>query len=124
MPDDTGSPPLRARLRRALPDALRARDTVAVAALRSALGAIDNGEAVAPVEPGPMDGVIAGARPGLGAGEAARRELSEQDVAAIVGREVAERLDAAEGYAAAGRDDRATRLRAEAEVLARHLGEA
>jgi uncharacterized protein len=45
-PDDAGN--VRDRLRRALPAAIRARDTVAVAALRSALAAIDNVEAVDP----------------------------------------------------------------------------
>ena len=41
---------LRERLRRTLRDALRARDAVAAGALRAAIAAIDNAEAVA-VEP-------------------------------------------------------------------------
>jgi uncharacterized protein len=46
IPDDAGN--VRDRLRRALPAAIKAQDTVAVAALRSALAAIDNAEAVDP----------------------------------------------------------------------------
>ena len=43
---DDGARTVRDRLRAALPDAMKARDSVAVAALRSVLGAIDNAEAV------------------------------------------------------------------------------
>jgi hypothetical protein len=52
---ETGAGPgtdLPARLRLALAEALRARDTIAVSALRSALGAIGNAGAV---EPGAAD---------------------------------------------------------------------
>ncbi len=37
---------LRLRMRRALPEAMRARDRAAVSALRTALAALDNAEAV------------------------------------------------------------------------------
>ena len=37
---------LRLRMRQALPEAMRARDKAAVSALRAALGALDNAEAV------------------------------------------------------------------------------
>jgi uncharacterized protein YqeY len=115
-PPDTGSV-LHQRLRGALPPALKARDQVAVAALRSALAAIDNAQAVeAPPAPR-LGGVVAGAVPGLGAGEAPRRELSEDDIVAIVRAEVADRLAAAADYERAGRVDAAVRLRAEADVL-------
>src|SRR5262245_1831305 len=100
-----GHSPLHTRLRGALPGALKARDRVAVAALRSALGAIDNAQAVE-APPAPLSGgVIAGAVTGLGAGEAPRRELSECDIAAIVRGEVADRRAAAEDYERAGRLD-------------------
>ena len=45
MPAQPASASVRERLRAALPPALKARDAVAVAALRSALAAIDNAEA-------------------------------------------------------------------------------
>jgi uncharacterized protein YqeY len=118
----TGAP-LRDRLRAALPPAMKARDRDAVAALRSALAAIENAEAVAPPAPAPLrDGVIPGATAGLGSGEAVRVDLSEDRVAAIVRGEVDERRSAAADYARAGQDDRAARLTAEADVLAAHLG--
>lgn len=119
-PPDAASP-LHARLRRALPPALKARDRAAAAALRSALAAIDNAQAVE-VSPAPRSGgVIAGALTGLGAGDAPRRELSEDDVAAIVRAEVADRRAAAADYERAGRLDAAARLTAEADALTAHL---
>ncbi|MEV0703658.1 GatB/YqeY domain-containing protein [Saccharopolyspora sp. NPDC050389] len=113
---------MRASLRDDLKTALKARNNVAVTALRSALAAIDNAEAV----PGdrPLSGGgehVAGAAVGLGAAEAQRRNLTEADVRSIVENEVRERSVAAEEYEQLGRDDLAERLRAEAEVLSRHL---
>jgi uncharacterized protein len=111
---------IQARLRSALADAIRTRDAAAVAALRSALGAIANAEAVppdpagAPVASSPH---VAGAAAGLGAAEAERRRLTEADVEQIVRAEAAERLTAAEEYERGGRADRADRLRHEAAVL-------
>jgi uncharacterized protein len=120
--------PLRSRLRRALPAAMKARDAAAVAALRSALAAIDNAEAIegrpasasASMSTG---GVIAGAAPGLGAGEAERLDLSERQIVDIVRAEVADRRSAAAGYERAGQPDRAARLTAEADTLAAHLAD-
>jgi uncharacterized protein YqeY len=111
--------PLRVRLRTELTPAMRARDTVAITAIRSALAAIDNAEAVPGEElrTSTGDGPIAGARLGLGAGEAQRRELTEQDVADIVGSEISGRLTAATEVEQAGRPDHGERLRAEAAVL-------
>jgi len=43
---DDGAGTVRDRLRAALPAAMKARDSVAISALRSALGAIDNAETV------------------------------------------------------------------------------
>lgn len=121
-PPDAG-PALSARLRRALPVALKARDQAAVAALRSALAAIDNAHAVeAPPAPR-TGGVVAGAVSGLGAGDVPRRQLSDDDIAAIVRAEVADRRTAAEDYERAGQLDAAARLTAEAYVLAAHLVE-
>lgn len=121
---------LRTRMRQALPEAMRARDKVAVSALRATLAALDNAEAV------PVDAVDAvdpasGVEPrgsalewspvGAGAAEVARRELSERGVVDIVRAEVAERLDAAERLPLPAHAEQAARLRAEAAVLLRFL---
>jgi uncharacterized protein YqeY len=110
------------RLREALRAAMKAKDTVAVSALRSALAAIGNAEAVSVAAP--ADGAapsgsrhVAGAAAGLGAAEAPRRELASADVAAIIAAEVAERRDAARQYDSTGHGDQAARLRREAEVI-------
>jgi uncharacterized protein len=128
-------------MRRALPAAMKARDQTAVAALRSALAAIDNAEAVdtakAPAaeavdgetttpaaEGGPsVAGEIAGAAVGVGAAEVERQTLTPAEMEAIVRAEVAERQTAAQAYARAGHSGRAERLRAEAEVLSACLDE-
>lgn len=115
------------RLRQALRDALARRDMVAVRALRSALAAIANAEAVPlgqdrPAEPGSEH--FAGARAGLGATEMARRQLGERQVRDIVRAEIDDRLAAAAQYEHAGHADRAATLRAEADVLQRQVGAA
>ena len=74
---NVGNEAIRDRLHRALRDAMRARDSIAGSALRSALAALDNAGAVPPdpapaVASGPH---FAGALAGLGAGEVARRSL-------------------------------------------------
>ena len=108
-PDD-----VRTRLRRALGDALKARDAGAVSALRSAMSAIGNAEAI---EPGPDrpagtgSAHFAGAVAGLGAGDVERRHLTEVDAAAIVRREAAEREAAADEYERAGYAAEAAKLR-------------
>jgi uncharacterized protein len=134
---------LPARLRRALTAALHARDMTAAAALRSALGAIGNAEAV-PVPPAARgtdpaargtDPAAASARAvrrgsphvagtvaGPGAAEAERRCLSPAQVAAIVAAEIDERREAAAQYERAGHADRAARLAAEAQALAAAAG--
>jgi len=119
--------PMRDRLRVALKTAMKARDAAAVNALRTALAAIDNAEAVAvpAAAPGPLaEGVIAGAKAGVGTTEVARRELTEDEVVAIVTAEVDERRAAADDYRDAGQFGRAARLTAEADALAAHLADA
>ena len=102
------------RLRRALRDALKARDAGTVSALRTAMSAISNAEAVEP-GPGLPAGTgsthFAGAVTGVGAGEAQRRHLTEADVAAIVRQEVAEREAAAGEYERAGHAAEAATMR-------------
>jgi|SRR5215472_7750805 len=113
---------VRSRLRLWLASALKERDPVATAALRSVLAAIDNAEAVdLPPAARPMGGPIAAAVVGLGRGDVPRRQLTAADVAQIVQAEIEERENAALQYDAAGRADRAVRLRAEAAVIRQHL---
>lgn len=119
-----GARALRSRLRAALLEAMKARAPEAVAALRTAIAAIDNAEAV----PASADGAaprasehFAGARAGAGSTEADRRVLSAAEVRALLEGEISARVAAAERYEALGRPDDAGRLRREAEVLGRLL---
>lgn len=120
-----GSPgndiPLRGRLRDALGAAIKQRDRVAVSALRSALAAIENAEAVEREESADRRLAIEQIPVGVGAAEVPRRVLSEPDVARIVRAEIADRESAARGYEQAGRSARAEQLRAEIRVLSRHV---
>jgi uncharacterized protein len=119
---------MRAELRRDLTDAMRRRDAVAVAALRTALAAIENAEAVHPGDDGPLPepggSPVAGGVVGLGAAEAPRRHLTAADQERIIRTEVRERLAAAADYERRGQHARAERLRAEAHVLGRYLPDA
>jgi uncharacterized protein YqeY len=109
---------LPARLRGALTVAIKARDRPAVTALRTALAALDNATAVSVRAPAaPTDGPIAGAVAGLGTTEAARRELTDADVAAVIETQIAAREEAAVTYEQAGRPEPAADLRAEVAVL-------
>ena len=106
---------LQGRLRASLTAALKTRDAVGVAAFRSALASVDNAGAVEALQ-GPV-------RTGLGVGarEASRRELSDEQVREIVRREISDREAAALEYEARGRADHGQRLRAEASVLSAFL---
>ena len=97
MSQPTG--PLRERLEQDLKEAMKARQEVTTAALRMALTAIRNAE-------------VAGKQ---------ARELSDQDVIAVLTKEAKKRREAAEAYQAAGREDLASRERAEEEVLSAYL---
>lgn len=122
MATDPTPGPLRGRLRAELRVAMKARDTAAVAALRSTLGAIDNAEAVAPAAgPAPDESPIAGASVGVGSSEVARRELSEADVTAIVADEVRGLRAAAAEYTAAGRPEHAADVAHQATLLERFV---
>jgi uncharacterized protein len=140
-----GDDDLRDRLRRALPVAMKARDRPAMSALRSALAAIDNAEAVDPAhgwsdglagDPGPAGreaadtgaGVVdaghpgfAGTVAGVGATEAERRSLSPAQMEDIVRAEIEDREVAAAALERAGRREPAERLRAEVRVLLSHV---
>ena len=96
----------RSRLRTELSAARKARHSVRIAALRSALAAIDNAETPDPAETVWLD-----------ASEAVRRELSDTQICELVEAEITERLDAADTVRSHGQHMRAESLRAEAEVL-------
>ena len=114
---------LRAALRRDLSAAIKSRDADAVAALRTAIAAIDNAQAVAAPEAAPpaTSAHIAGARAGLGAAEAARRPLTADELEAILRAQLAEYTREADGYAAHGQEAAARRLRNQASLLSRYL---
>ncbi|WP_328403966.1 hypothetical protein [Nocardia sp. NBC_00403] len=94
---------------------MKVRDRNAIAALRSALGAIDNAEAIDTVDV--RAGAIENSAVGLGAAEARRRDLTEADIEQIVRLEIADRRTAPDEYDSLGRPDRGDPLRAEAATL-------
>ncbi|WP_244929467.1 hypothetical protein [Nocardioides sp. W7] len=118
MTDSALRADLRARLTRARLD----RDRAGAAALRSAIAALENAEAV-PVASGAAGPAevssehVAGAAAGLGAAEAERRVLDDAEERAIVARERAELLDAAASYDAAGDPVAAVAARRAADLL-------
>jgi uncharacterized protein len=110
------SVPLTDRLRAGLRDAMRARDQVAVQALRTALGAIDNAEAP------PIDAVPTNREPVVGQlVEHQPLALSEDDMAEVLRIEIADRRDTIGQYRRAGRDAPAAELEAQIRVLERYL---
>jgi uncharacterized protein len=123
-PSPAGS--VRSRLQAALRTAMKERNTVTASALRSALSAIANAEAVSlpaassgpPARPAAQSSPhFAGAAAGLGAAEVSRRVVTEGEAAAIAAAEAADRRAAARDYQAAGHADRAGRLRREAQAI-------
>jgi uncharacterized protein len=90
---------LKDRLRSDLNTAMKARDELTTATLRMALTAVSTEEV---------------------AGKAAR-ELSDDEVLKILGREAKKRREAAEAFDGAGRTELAERERAEGTVLDRYL---
>jgi hypothetical protein len=90
---------LKDRLRTDLTTAIKSRDTTTVATLRMALSAIATEE-------------VAGTT---------SRELSDDEVLAVLAREAKKRREAAEAFDGAGRAELAAQERAEGEVLAAYL---
>jgi uncharacterized protein len=120
MPSEDLRRPLRQRLSRAV----RERDRIAVGALRDAIAALDNAEAVEAeaVEPDqdavpPSSEYVAGGVVGVGAAEAQRRMLDSESQIAIVTADVEARLAAAATYEQHGQSARASELRSGADVL-------
>jgi uncharacterized protein len=90
---------LKARLEQDLRAAMKARDELVTSTLRMALAAVHTAE-------------VAGA---------AARELSDDEVLAVLAREAKKRRESATAYAAGRRDDLASKERAEEEILAAYL---
>lgn len=90
---------LKDRLRADLSTAIKSRSDITIATLRIALTAITTEE-------------VAGSQ---------ARELSDEEVLVVLTREAKKRREAAEMFAAAGREELATRERAEGDVLAHYL---
>jgi hypothetical protein len=114
---------LRAALRHGLTAALKARDTEALAALRTAIAAIDNAEAIATTDAHrPVTSPdIAGASSGVGSTEAVRQSLSGAQLRDIVREQITEYAREADRYDALGQPDAAHRLRHRGSILAAHL---
>jgi uncharacterized protein len=92
-------PELKQRLRDDLTASMKARDEVRTRTLRMALTSVANEE-------------VAGA---------AARELTDEEVLKVLVKEAKKRKDAAEAFAAAGRETQAAAERAEGDVLAAYL---
>jgi uncharacterized protein YqeY len=105
---------MRPRLEADLREAMKARDKPAVAALRTLIAAIDNAGAV---EPGPAWPPVVGRR-----ADVPRKELTPQDVEAILVREEKELRKALAEYERLGRIVEAGELRAKLEVVNRYVG--
>jgi uncharacterized protein len=114
---------LRAALRHGLTTALKARDAEALAALRTAIAAIDNAEAIATTDTRrPVTSAdIAGAGSGVGSTEAVRQSLSLGQLRDIVREQITEYAREADRYDALGQPDAAHRLRRRARILADHV---
>ena len=107
---------VREELQDGLRHAMRERDKPAVRALRTALGAIANAEAVP--APDRLDHPLGSV--GLSV-DVPRRELTADDVRAVLLAEVRERRAAMADYERHGRQDRADELRAELRALERYV---
>jgi len=115
---------LRDTLQDQLGDALRARDRPATSALRTALAALANAEALpAPEVSAPASGSehVAGATPGLAATEAPRLALAESAARDLVGRERDDLLRRARTMATLGREREAGEAERGAAALQRAL---
>lgn len=89
------------RLRSELTASMKARDSLRSSTLRMALSAVTNEE-------------VAGSQ---------ARELTDEEVVGVLAKEAKKRREAAEAYAAAGREESAQKEQAEADILAEFLPE-
>lgn len=112
---------LRATMRADLSVAMKARNSRAISALRTAIAAIDNAESVDSTATAPASAHIAGAAIGLGAAEAPRRSLSPAQVHAILRAQIDDRSAEADRYETLGQIEAAEGLRGEAQIIAAYL---
>lgn len=116
----------RTRLRADLTAAMKARDADAVSVLRTLIAAIDNAEAI-PVSAGAEAAsaggwAISGASTGVGSTEAARRVLTDDEVARLIASHLADYEIASEQARTHGHSDRAERLQRQAETIRAFVG--
>lgn len=102
--------------------AMKARNSRAISALRTAIAAIDNAESVdSTAEIAPASAHIAGATIGLGTAEVPRRSLSPAQVHAILRAQIDDRSAEADRYETLGQIEAAEGLRGEAQIIAAYL---
>lgn len=110
---------LRATMRADLGVAMKARNSRAISALRTA---IDNAESVdSTAATAPASAHIAGATIGLGTAEVPRRSLSPAQVHAILRAQIDDRSAEADRYETLGQIEAAEGLRGEAQIIAAYL---
>jgi uncharacterized protein YqeY len=110
----TAAATLRETLRADLKTAMLGKDRARAALLRTLIAAIDNAEAVEATAEQQTESFR---KLGDPSGEVARRVLTAADIAAVLEREAASRLEAAAQYRAGGNAAEAARLEAEANVV-------
>ena len=116
---------LRARLRADMTAAMKARDKMVVAVLRTASPRSTTPRRYPPAPAGRAAGeqrVRRRNQRGAGLAEVARRELTLDDLHTVLRAQIDEGLAEADTYTAHGRAEAGDRLRREAEVLRRYLG--
>lgn len=121
----TGIEALKGALRRDLTAAMKERDRDTASALRTALAALDNAEAVMVLANGQVaaGAHVAGARSGVGSTEAGRRAVTGDQAREILSGLIAEQSGEAGRYDTLGQASAAQRLRAQADVLRKYLGQ-
>lgn len=115
----TTASPLRDRLRAALLQARKDRDAETVSTLRTALAALENAEAV---PSNASAGALEDAPVGVGATEADRRVLSDDEERAVLATEIASLHEARRAYACSV-PERAIVARRAAQTLSGLLGD-
>ncbi|HYH75488.1 MAG TPA: hypothetical protein VD735_06035 [Candidatus Saccharimonadales bacterium] len=108
-----------ARIRQDMLDAMKQRQRTKAEALKSLLARISNAEAVAPGDRRVMDGVVAGAAPGVGSTDVPRRVLTSADLHAVIYDEVQEIATALAQVD--GNTDYAVQLRATIVLIQKYL---
>lgn len=114
--------PVRDSLRRDLLQAMKQRDEIAVATIRSVLADLANAEAVTEV---PASHSLPASEAPLGSAglsnDLPRRELGPRDVLEILRTDADARRAALADYEQHGQRDRADRMRAELEIVGRYV---